>query len=119
MKFLEDLQAALRSKFPAFTAEHSLVLEACPAGQEGDFTINCFKIAKFCGGPQGAVAAVTEFLSSHPDIANVTAVKAFVNITLTPAALFAAGAADVDALMERVKLPADRRRAGQDPEAAG
>ena len=110
MKFLEDLQAALRSKFPAFTAEHSLVLEACPAGQEGDFTINCFKIAKFCGGPQGAVAAVTEFLSSHPDIANVTAVKAFVNITLTPAALFAAGAADVDALMERVKLPADRRR---------
>ena len=110
MKFLEDLQTALRSKFPAFPGDQSLTLEVCPAGQEGDFTINCFKIAKFCGGPQGAVAAVTEFLESHADIAKVTAVKAFVNITLTPAALFAAGAADIEALLERVTLPADRRR---------
>ena len=67
MKFLEDLLAALRSKFPAFTAEQSLALEACPPGQEGDFTINCFKIAKFCGGPNGAVAAVTEFLEKHEE----------------------------------------------------
>ena len=42
MKFLDDLQAALRSKFPAFTAENALSLEACPPGQEGDFTINCW-----------------------------------------------------------------------------
>ncbi len=110
MKFLDDLQAALRSKFPAFTAENALALEACPPGQDGDFTINCFRIAKFCGGPNGAVAAVTEFLNSHEDIAKVTAVKAFVNITLTPAALFAAGAADVDALLSRVTLPENLRR---------
>ena len=42
MKFFDDLQAALRAKFPAFTADNILSLEACPAGQEGDFTINCF-----------------------------------------------------------------------------
>ena len=110
MKFFDDLQAALRAKFPAFTADNILSLEACPAGQEGDFTINCFKIAKFCGGPNGAVAAVTEFLEKHEDIAKVAAVKAFVNITLTPAALFAAGAADVESLLARVTRPAERRR---------
>ena len=110
MKFLNELETALRSKFPAFPAQPTLSLEACPAGQEGDFTINCFRIAKFCGGPNGAVAAVTEFLEQHADIAKVAAVKAFVNITLTPAALFAAGAADVKSLLKNVQLPEDQRR---------
>ena len=110
MKFLSELESFLREKFAAFPAEQTLVLEPCPQGQEGDFTINCFRIARACGGPAPAVAAVTEFLEKHPDIAKVTAVKAFVNITLAPAALFAAGAADADELLRRAVLPPGRRR---------
>ena len=111
MKFLIDLEAYLRSEFSAYPAENVLALEACPAGQTGDFTLNCFRIGKFCGNPMAAAAAVVDFLSKHEDIESVTAVKAFVNITVKAAALHLAGAADTDALLERAALPeAERRR---------
>ena len=54
MKFLTDLENFLRSKFAAYPATPTLALEPCPAGQEGDFTLNCFKIARFCGNPAAA-----------------------------------------------------------------
>ena len=62
MKFLVDLENFLRSRFPNYPAEGALTLEPCPAGQEGDFTLNCFKIARFCGNPAAAAQAVAEFL---------------------------------------------------------
>ncbi len=111
MKFLIDLEAHLRSEFSAYPAENVLALEACPAGQTGDFTLNCFRIGKFCGNPMAAAAAVVDFLSKHEDIESVTAVKAFVNITVKAAALHLAGAADTDALLDCAVLPeAERRR---------
>jgi arginyl-tRNA synthetase len=111
MKFLIDLEAHLRSEFSAYPAENVLALEACPVGQTGDFTLNCFRIGKFCGNPMAAAAAVVDFLSKHEDIESVTAVKAFVNITVKAAALHLAGAADTDALLDRAVLPeAERRR---------
>ena len=110
MKFLIDLEEHLRSKFAAYPAENILSLEACPAGQNGDFTLNCFRIGKFCGNPMAAAAAVVEFLNSHEDIESVAAVKAFVNITVKAAALHQSGAADPEALLKRAELPADQRR---------
>ena len=110
MKFLIDLEEHLRSKFAAYPAENILSLEACPAGQSGDFTLNCFRIGKFCGNPMAAAAAVVEFLNSHEDIEGVAAVKAFVNITVKAAALHQSGAADPEALLKRAELPADQRR---------
>jgi arginyl-tRNA synthetase len=111
MKFLIDLEAHLRSEFSAYPAENVLALEACPAGQTGDFTLNCFRIGKFCGNPMAAAAAVVDFLSKHEDIESVTAVKAFVNITVKAAALHLAGAADTDARLYRAVLSeAERRR---------
>ena len=110
MKFLIDLEEHLRSKFAAYPAENILSLEACPAGQSGDFTLNCFRIGKFCGNPMAAAAAVVEFLKSHEDIEGVAAVKAFVNITVKAAALHQSGAADPEALLKRAELPADQRR---------
>ena len=110
MKFLIDLEEHLRSKFAAYPAENILSLEACPAGQNGDFTLNCFRIGKFCGNPMAAAAAVVEFLNSHEDIEGVAAVKAFVNITVKAAALHQSGAADPEALLKRAELPADQRR---------
>ncbi|MBR7107946.1 MAG: arginine--tRNA ligase [Lentisphaeria bacterium] len=111
MKFLTDLETFLRSRFPSYPAESALALELCPAGQEGDFTLNCFKISRFCGNPMAAAQAVAEYLSSHEDVESVSAVKAFVNLTLKPEILYRASAADMEALLSGVQLPeADRRR---------
>ena len=111
MKFLIDLENFLRDNFANYPAENILTLDACPAGQQGDFTLNCFRIGKFCGNPMAAANAIVDFLGKHEDVESVTAVKAFVNITLTPAALHQASSADIAALLERGKLPeAERRR---------
>ncbi|MBQ7207201.1 MAG: arginine--tRNA ligase [Lentisphaeria bacterium] len=110
MKFLTDLEAFLRSKFPGYPGEAVLAADPCPPGQKGDFTVNCFKIARFCGNPAAAAAAAAGFLEDHPDVESAETVKAFVNITLTPAALHAAGAADADSLLARALLPEAQRR---------
>ena len=110
MKFLQDLEAHLREKFAGYPAENVLTLDACPAGQTGDFTLNCFRIGKFCGNPMAAAAAVVEFLNSHADVESAAAVKAFVNITVKAAALHSAGAADPAALLKKGELPAGERR---------
>ena len=111
MKFLVDLENFLRSRFPNYPAEGALTLEPCPAGQEGDFTLNCFKIARFCGNPAAAAQAVAEFLAGHEAVEKVSAVKAFVNLTLKAEELYAASAADMKTLLENVKLPeASRKR---------
>lgn len=111
MKFLVDLENFLRSRFPNYPAEGALTLEPCPAGQEGDFTLNCFKIARFCGNPAAAAQAVAEYLAGHEAVEKVSAVKAFVNLTLKAEELYAASAADMDTLLENVKLPeASRKR---------
>ena len=111
MKFLVDLENFLRSRFPNYPAEGALTLEPCPTGQEGDFTLNCFKIARFCGNPAAAAQAVAEFLAGHEAVEKVSAVKAFVNLTLKAEELYAASAADMKTLLENVKLPeASRKR---------
>ena len=110
MKFLNDAEAYVRSKFANYPAEDVLTLDPCPAGQQGDFTLNCFRIGKFCGNPMTAASEVVAFLSGHEDIESVTAVKAFVNITLKPAALHKASSADAAALLDRGKLPENERR---------
>ena len=111
MKFLTDLENFLRSRFPNYPAEGALALEPCPAGQEGDFTLNCFKIARFCGNPAAAAQAAAEYLASHEAVEKVSAVKAFVNLTLKAEELYAASAADMTTLLENVKLPeSDRKR---------
>ena len=111
MKFLTDLENFLRSRFPNYPAEGALTLEPCPAGQEGDFTLNCFKIARFCGNPVAAAQAAAEYLASHEAVEKVSAVKAFVNLTLKAEELYAASAADMTTLLENVKIPeSDRKR---------
>ena len=110
MKFITDLENFLRSRFPSYPAEATLALEPCPAGQEGDFTLNCFKIARFCGNPAAAAQAVTEFLSAHEDVEKAVAVKAFVNLTLKLHVLYGESAADMDKLLSLAALPEAQRR---------
>ena len=110
MKFLFDLEDFLRQNHANYPQESVLTAEPCPAGQKGDFTVNCFKIGRFCGNPMAAAASVVEFLSKHPDVESVEAIKAFVNITLKPAPLHAETGADIDALLEKGKLPEAERK---------
>ena len=111
MKFLTDLENHLRSQFPNYPADAVLQADACPAGQKGDLTLNCFKIAKFCGNPMQAAAAAGEFLTGHQDVESVETVKAFVNITLKAGALMRdTGASDADALLAAVPVPENERR---------
>ncbi len=110
MKFLNDLENHLRSKFAAYPSESVLTLEACPAGQSGDFTLNCFRIGKFCGNPMAAAAEVVGFLQKHEDVAEAGAVKAFVNLSLKTPALYAMSAADPEALLARGVLAEEKRR---------
>ena len=110
MKFLKELEAHLRGEFAAYPADDVLSLDECPAGQQGDFTLNCFRIGKFCGNPMTAAQKVAEFLQSHPDIEGVTVIKAFVNISVKAAVLHGESAADTDALLARGILPENKRK---------
>jgi len=110
MKFLRDSEAFLRKQYPNYPAEDVLSADPCPPEQSGDFTLNCFRIGRFCGNPMQAAAQVTEFLKSHPDVEDTAAVKAFVNITLKPQALYREGAAALPSLLKRAELPTDQRK---------
>ena len=110
MKFIKDLENFLRGKFANYPSTNAISLEPCPAGQEGDFTINCFKIGKFCGNPMVAAQTTVEFLSSHEDIEQAVAVKAFVNITVKATSIHAGSSADIPTLLENCKLPESERK---------
>ena len=111
MKFLIDLEAHLRELFPDYPAQSALSVEPCPAGQNGDVTLNCFKIAKYCKNPIAAATEVGNFLNLHADIEQVEVVKAFVNVKLKSAVLMQeSGASDIDALLQNAALPENQRR---------
>ena len=110
MNFVADLENHLRSEFPSYPGVPTLNPEACPQGQSGDFTLNCFKIAKFCGNPMAAAKAAGDYLAGHADVEKVEVIKAFVNVTLKPAALYRDTIADETALLERGKLPPEERK---------
>ncbi|MCQ2380008.1 MAG: arginine--tRNA ligase, partial [Victivallaceae bacterium] len=105
--FLDDLAKHLASLHAGCPAPE---LAPCPQEQNGDFTINCFKLARWCGNPVAAAKEVESFLSRHPDVERVETVKAFVNITLKPGALMATGAADAAALLAAARVPESERR---------
>ena len=110
MNFVTDLEKHLRANFASYPAEQTLFPEACPQGQNGDFTLNCFKIAKFCGNPMAAAKAAGDYLATHSDVESVEVIKAFVNVTLKPEAIYRDTISDTDALLERGKLPESERK---------
>ena len=79
MKFISDLQNYLAAEFPRFAPGNPIDATPCPAGQEGDFTINFFKLAPVVGNPMAAAEKAAEFLAAHDEVESATAVKAFVN----------------------------------------
>ena len=110
MKFLSDLQNHPAAEFPRFTADNRVELTPCPAGQNGDFTINFFKLAPVVGNPMAAAEKAAEFLAAHDEVESATAVKAFVNVTVRPEILLRDTAAAPGQLLERALLPEAERR---------
>ena len=85
--------------------------ETCPAGMNGDLTVNCFRLAKALKSAPDALAEETvRLLVADPDVAGAEKIKAFVNITLKPAALFRDSVSDVKALLADVPFPEGSRR---------
>lgn len=85
--------------------------EQCPPEMDGDITVNCFRFAGiFRQKPDAMAVKVAEILSADADVASIQTVKAFVNITLKPAALFRDTVADMNKLFDSVAFPQESRR---------
>ena len=106
--FVRDLEAHLSAEFSAPAVE--VVVDLCPAHFAGDVTVNCFVLARQLRRPPPAIAAAAAtFLNGHAEVTSAECVKAFVNVTIEPAALFAATVADAAALLGDVTLPDEER----------
>ncbi len=115
MKFkcISDLGKALPEFFPQANVNDEWTIEAeiCPQNMEGDLTVNCFKLARdLKSSPDKISDAATEYLQNHEDVASAEKIKAFVNITLTPAAVMRDTAAIIGDLDNAVKLPENECR---------
>ncbi len=89
MKFscIVDLEHHLQNLFsvPAF----AVTVERPPPNMNEELTVNCFRLAKTLGAPPVEIArTAAEYLSRHPDTTSVETIKAFVNFSLLPQALF-------------------------------
>ncbi|MCJ8329377.1 MAG: arginine--tRNA ligase [Lentisphaeria bacterium] len=108
-KFINDLRGFwLETKS---VEDFELTAELCPENDSpdsaisGHLTINCFRLAKALkGNPMQLAQEANDYLSKHEDIASTELIKAFVNVTLKPEALFRDTVADSHALLTSVKL---------------
>jgi arginyl-tRNA synthetase len=89
-KCILDLAESLKTEFPGcdLPKDWAIEVELCPAGQDGDITVNCFRFARFFKAKPDLIAEkVFSFLSDHADVLDVTQIKAFVNLKLKPEAI--------------------------------
>ena len=113
LQCVRRLEAQLQQAFPQaqLPAGWQIVPEQCPAGMNGDITVNCFRFARFLKAAPDTVAEKTvEILSADPDVQSVERVKAFVNLTLHAAALFRDTVGAVPALLDEGRLPESARK---------
>ncbi len=88
-----------------------VLVDICPPNMTGDLTLNCFRLAKpLKSNPLAVAREAAEFLGHHADVVGVEIVKAFVNFTLTEAALFRDTIDDQQAMLERVLIDEAARK---------
>jgi arginyl-tRNA synthetase len=113
-KCIQELPAFLKTAFPGadVPVDWTVSSEICPQNMEGELTVNCFRFARiFRQSPDGIAAKVAEFLAAHADVEKAEQLKAFVNITLKPAAVYRDTLADADAVLSApVMNDAEKRR---------
>lgn len=113
-KCINDLRDFFTDKFPQANlgADFTITTEKCPSGMNGDITVNCFKLAKPLRlSPDKIADVAVEMLNQHADVAQAEKIKAFVNITLTAAAIHHSSLSNIAALLNAALLPdADRKK---------
>ena len=111
-KFISDLENYLKTQFPGKAPENwHIVPEKCPESMEGELTINVFRFARiFAQAPDKLASVIAGYLADHEDVEKVDTVKAFINVTIVPAALYRDTVNDIDGLLESVKLPEAERK---------
>lgn len=114
LRCIFDFCTSMLQKYPENKTRPgwTVLPELCPQGMAGDVTVNCFRFAgQFGMRPDALAAEAVSFFRNHSDVASAEAVKAFVNITLKPEALFRDTVADMQALFEEGRLPdAEKKR---------
>jgi len=107
-KCITELAAFLQKEFPQATFPENWTISAdkCPPNMTGDLTINCFRFAKILrSSPDKIADKVLEFFNQNSDVAQAEKIKAFVNITLIPGAVYRDSVASLDALLKSSLLP--------------
>ena len=86
--------------------------ELCPPTQDGDLTINCFRLARQINYKDPLILAslLTDCLQEHPDSCAVYSVKAFVNVKLEIEALYRDSIADEQKLLRGPLLAPEKRK---------
>ncbi len=112
MKFqsIIDLQNFLISNAKGIEvpADWSIEPEICPPGQDGDLTVNCFRFTKLLRSkPDDIAESVVNFLNSHDEVEKAERVKAFVNVTLKPAAVHRDTIQDIATILRPSVIDAD------------
>ena len=110
---ISALSDHLTAKFaPGGDVVMEIPVEPCPSDMEGDLTINCFRLAKpLRSNPMAVAEATREFFDANEDVEKVAVVKAFVNVSLSAAALHAGSLANIADLLESARIsPDDKKR---------
>ncbi|MDD5728239.1 MAG: arginine--tRNA ligase, partial [Victivallales bacterium] len=112
-KCLAELTAFLRAEVSptAIPEDWNIMPEKCPPEMTGDLTVNCFRFARILrGSPEIIADKVCAYLNAHPDVVSAEKIKAFVNITLKPQALYRDSLARLDALLADGATVAEKKR---------
>ncbi len=108
-KCINELAAFLQKEFPQaqFPENWNIAVDKCPPNMSGDLTVNCFRFAKILrGAPDKIAAKVLAFFNTRADVVRAEKIKAFVNITLSPGAVYRDSAGALEDLLNSAQLPA-------------
>lgn len=85
--------------------------ELCPPNMEGDLTVNCFRFAKVLRtNPMEIAKDAGEFLEGLDDVESVGIIKAIVNVTLKPEAIFRSTLGDIDRVLKAGFISEESRK---------
>ena len=112
-KCITELADFLQKEFPQASLPENWTIntEKCPPNMDGDLTVNCFRFAKdLRSSPDKIADKVLEFFNQNSDVAKAEKIKAFVNISLTPGAVYRDSVANLDSLLKSPRLEATGKK---------
>ncbi len=90
-QIIRDIESRLKQEFPGASLPDGweIIPERCPEGMDGELVVNVFRFAgRFGVNPAELAGRIAAMAAGHPDVERAVTVKAFLNLTLKPEALF-------------------------------